>query len=119
MARPRTLRLFYFSHSILQPRPPPLVLARARLTVARPRARPTPRPRVPLDLNIGAFLCIVSQLPDQNSRNLVRSIPQHVRYNEVPHVAASDIDLLKMRHTAVAGCDSNVLELNIHVVLGC
>lgn len=46
-------------------------------------------------------------------------VPQHVRYDEVSYVAASNVDLLKMRHTAVAGCNGDVLELNVHVVLGC
>jgi hypothetical protein len=46
-------------------------------------------------------------------------VPQHVWYDEVSYVAASNVYLLKMRHTAVAGCNGNVLKLNVHVVLGC
>lgn len=44
--------------------------------------------------------------------------PQHVRDNEVSDVAASDVDLLEMRHTAVARGYRDILELYIHVVLG-
>lgn len=44
--------------------------------------------------------------------------PQHVRHNEKSHVAAADIDLIQVRNTAIASCDGNILELDIHVVLG-
>lgn len=37
--------------------PLPPLCPLALFTVARPLAKPTPRPLVPLDLNIGAFLC--------------------------------------------------------------
>jgi len=45
-------------------------------------------------------------------------LPQHIRDDKVSYVTASDIDLLKMRHTAVARGHGDVLELHIHVVLG-
>jgi hypothetical protein len=34
-------------------------------------------------------------------------------------VASTDIDLLQMRHTAIACSHCDVLELHIHVVFGC
>ena len=45
-------------------------------------------------------------------------VPEHVRHNEESHVAATNVDLIKMRDTAVASGDGNILELNVHVVLG-
>jgi hypothetical protein len=101
---------------LAQPRPAPRVLALALFTVARPRARPTPRPRVPLDRNMGAFLSTVSAL---HAISLFRIIPQHVWHNKVPDVAAPNINLLQVRNAAIASCDRNVLELDVHVVLGC
>jgi hypothetical protein len=98
----------------LPPRPP--VVALALMTVARPRARPTPRPRVPLDRNIGAFLQRISACSESLTRI---SLPQHVRNNEVPYVTASDVDLLKMRHTAITRGHGYVLELHVHVILSC
>ena len=99
---------------MLQRPPPPRVLALALLTVALPRARPTPRPLVPLDRNMGAFLAIVSD-------NLLISrhgtLPQHVRYDKVSHMASPNVYLLEMRDATVAGGYSNVLELYVHVVL--
>jgi hypothetical protein len=47
------------------------------------------------------------------------NIPQHVRHDEEPHVAAPNIDLVEVRDTAIAGCDGDILELNVHVVLSC
>ena len=100
--------------------PPPPRCPLARLTVALPLANPTPRPFEPLDLNIGAFLFRSAQLvwsftslPDlvsaaRNSwtTNVVPSrsmdskgksfVPQHIRHNEKPHVAAPNIDLFQM-----------------------
>lgn len=47
-----------------------------------------------------------------------RYIPEHVGDNEESHVAAANVDLVEMRDTAVASGDRNILELNVHVVLG-
>jgi hypothetical protein len=33
-------------------------------------------------------------------------------------MTAADVDLVEMRDTAVASGDSNILELDVHVVLG-
>jgi len=45
-------------------------------------------------------------------------ISQHIGDDEEADVAASNVDLVKMRHSAVAGCGGNVFELNVHVVFG-
>lgn len=50
------LFLVHLFHYPLPPRPDP----RARFTVALPLANPTPRPRAFRDLNMGAFLALVS-----------------------------------------------------------
>jgi hypothetical protein len=34
-------------------------------------------------------------------------------------MAAPNIDLLQMRDATIAGCDRDVLQLDIHVVFGC
>jgi hypothetical protein len=47
------------------------------------------------------------------------NIPQHVRHDEEPHVATPNINLVEVRDTAIASCDGDILELNVHVVLGC
>jgi hypothetical protein len=114
-----TVRILHLARAVsipAQPRPAPRVLALALFTVARPRARPTPRPRVPLDRNMGAFLFTFSTL-----RAVWPSciIPQHIWHNEVPDMAAPNIDLLQMRDATIAGCDRDVLQLDIHVVFGC
>lgn len=47
------------------------------------------------------------------------TLPQHVGNDEEPHVAAADVDLLEMADAPVARRDGDVLELHVHVVLGC
>ena len=47
------------------------------------------------------------------------SVPQHVGNDEIADVGAANVDLFEMRHATVSGSDSNVLELNVHVVLSC
>lgn len=44
-------------------------------------------------------------------------VPQHIRHNKEPHVTSTDVDLVEMRNTAVARCDSNIFHLDVHVVL--
>jgi hypothetical protein len=34
-------------------------------------------------------------------------------------VATPNVDLVEMRNTAIASCDGDILELHVHVVLGC
>jgi hypothetical protein len=46
-------------------------------------------------------------------------VPEHVRHDEESHVAAANVNLVEMGDTAIAGSDGDVLELNVHVVLGC
>lgn len=45
-------------------------------------------------------------------------VAQHVGDDEEAHVGAADVDLVEMGDTAVAGGDGDVLELDVHVVLG-
>jgi hypothetical protein len=47
------------------------------------------------------------------------NVPEHVRHNEESHVAAADVDLVEVGDTAIASSDSDILELNVHVVLSC
>lgn len=47
------------------------------------------------------------------------NVPEHVRHDEESHVAAANVDLVEMGDTAIASSDGDVLELNVHVVLGC
>jgi hypothetical protein len=51
--------------------------------------------------------------------NKLVSLPQHIWDDEVSYVAASDVHLLEMRHTAVARGYRDVFQLYVHVVLGC
>lgn len=45
-------------------------------------------------------------------------IPKHIRDYEEANMAASNVDLLEMGDATVASGDSDILELDIHVVLG-
>ena len=47
------------------------------------------------------------------------TLPQHVWHNEEAHVASSDVDLLQMANSTVSRGHGDVLELHVHVVLGC
>lgn len=47
------------------------------------------------------------------------NVPEHIRHDEESHVAAANVDLVEMGDTAIASGDSDVLELNVHVILGC
>jgi hypothetical protein len=46
------------------------------------------------------------------------ALPQHVWYNEVTNMRASDVNLVEMGDTAVARRNGDILELDVHVVLG-
>lgn len=46
-------------------------------------------------------------------------VSKHVGDNEEADVRSSDVDLVEMGNAAVAGGDGDVLELDVHVVLGC
>lgn len=46
-------------------------------------------------------------------------VSKHVGDNEEADVRSSDVDLVEMGDAAVAGGDGDVLELDVHVVLGC
>ena len=54
-----------------------------------------------------------------NSVLIGADLPQHVGNDKVADVRAADVDLFEMRHATVSGGDSNVLQLYVHVVLGC
>ena len=47
------------------------------------------------------------------------NIPQHVRHDEESHVASSNVNLVEMGDTAVAGSNGDILQLDVHVVLSC
>lgn len=46
-------------------------------------------------------------------------VAEHVGDDEEAHVGTSDVDLVEVGDAAVAGGDGDVLELDVHVVLGC
>lgn len=46
-------------------------------------------------------------------------VAEHVGDDEEAHVGAPDVDLVEVGDAAVAGGDGDVLELDVHVVLGC
>lgn len=46
-------------------------------------------------------------------------VPKHVGDNEEADVGAADVDLVQVGDATVAGSDGDVLELDVHVVLGC
>lgn len=45
------------------------------------------------------------------------SLPQHIWHNEESNMGSSDVDLVQVGDTSVAGGDGDVLELHVHVVL--
>ena len=45
--------------------------------------------------------------------------PEHVWHDEEPHVRAPDVHLVEMADAAVARGHGDILELDVHVVLGC
>ncbi len=57
------------------PHPLPPLCPLALFTVALPLAKPTPRPLVPLDLNIGAFLCPVPRQRRLDSNTSHSTLP--------------------------------------------
>lgn len=46
------------------------------------------------------------------------SVPQHIWHDEESHMAAADVDLIKMADSAVARGHGDVFELDVHVVFG-
>lgn len=46
-------------------------------------------------------------------------VAEHVGDDEVADVGAADVDLVEVGDAAVAGRHGDVLELDVHVVLGC
>lgn len=46
-------------------------------------------------------------------------VPQHIRDNKESHMTTADVDLFEMADAPVAGCNGDVLELDVHVVFGC
>jgi hypothetical protein len=56
---------------------------------------------------------------DRKERERERDEPEHVRHDEEPHVRTPDVHLVEMADAAVARGHRDILELNIHVVLGC
>lgn len=48
----------------------------------------------------------------------LKNVPKHVWYDEESHVATADVYLLQVAHAPIARRHRDVLELNVHVVLG-
>lgn len=44
-------------------------------------------------------------------------LPQHIWHNEESNMGSSDVDLVQVGDTSVAGGDGYVLELHVHIVL--
>lgn len=61
--------------------------------------------------------CLLVLLAALPSLKLGYSLPQHIWNNEESDVGSSDIDLVQVGDTSVAGGDSDVLKLHVHVVL--
>lgn len=71
-----------------------------------------------LVLQFGALFS-ATVTPQVAAHQLDKLLPQHIGHNEEPNVAAADVDLLEMADTSVTGGDGDILELDVHVVLGC
>lgn len=50
---------------------------------------------------------------------MTRNLLQHIRHNKEAYVTASNVDLVQMADPSVPCRHCDVLELNVHVVLGC
>lgn len=69
---------------------------------------------------MGAFLetNAASQHDPWYSKTGGYSLPQHIGHNKKPHMATPDIDLVEMRDSSVARGDSDVFQLDVHIILG-
>lgn len=45
-------------------------------------------------------------------------VPQHIRNDEEAHMTAANVDLVEMRDAPVACRDRDILQLDVHVILG-
>jgi hypothetical protein len=43
-------------------------------------------------------------------------IPQHIRNDKEPHMRAPYIDLVKMANSPISCGDSDILELDVHII---
>ena len=50
---------------------------------------------------------------------MIQDKPQHIWYNEKSNMASSYVDLVQMADSTIARGNSNVFELNVHIVFGC
>ena len=64
---------------------------------------------------MSAELSPVSEIPGTQGASV---IPQHVRYDEKSYMASPDIHLVQMADSTVAGGDSDVFKLDVHIVFG-
>lgn len=61
----------------------------------------------------------VSMIPYNKKALNGRFQPQHIRHNKEPHMATPNIHLIEMRDPSIARGDGDILELDVHVILGC
>lgn len=69
-------------------------------------------------IHCGSSSCQTNTTTSSPPRSEHGRIPQHVWDNEKPHVAASNVDLIEMRYSAVTRSGGDVFKLNVHIVLG-
>ena len=67
----------------------------------------------------GSSSCQANAAASRTPGSEHRGIAQHIWDDDESDVAASDVDLVKMRHSAVTcGC-CDIFKLDVHVVFGC
>lgn len=47
-----------------------------------------------------------------------QNIPKHIGHDEESHMRASDVDLVEMTDSPIARRDSNIFELDVHIIFG-
>lgn len=47
------------------------------------------------------------------------AIPKHIRHNEESHMRPPDVDLVEMADSSISRRDSDILELDVHIIFGC
>ena len=91
------------------------------MIVARPRAVPIPLPFIafgPTRLNLGEKGSEKRSTRTNEEHNVHGRVLQHVWYNEEANHTATNVHLIKLRHTTVTASYSNVLQRNVQVILG-
>jgi hypothetical protein len=47
------------------------------------------------------------------------AIPKHIRHNEESHMRPPNVNLVEMADSPIARSDSDIFELNVHIIFGC